>query len=434
MDSCKRSAGNSRNERGRPRRDGDCVSEAIKIRREQNRKAQQTLKARRLAAQAETENRIALLEKTIESMAELFLNMTDKVMSLAPIRQNSDLSRHIRDSIVQYLSLVRDGITKDRERGKSKDLVSSQTQDSSRHAVEPSTADFNRIEAISDSNTPLLRDKNNSRDTERLAFVPEPALGKCLDTEHPLSSNTFGPRRIGNALHPSSSLYSIRLHSKLSPSSVSIELVRCTLNFAYHVLHDAVDLSTGLAAQMFGLSLQDHSREQLLSKLLWTLGPGSSVLEDFASVDTMTSSQGSEISDHFQAFDIVSYSSDSSLINAEGVVSWLDSIGVRRIDEDTLEIPISGQATPPDIGGVISGFSRSRYSFLNANTFFSPTQSAIRKGLPDLTKVSMAYTTRVSQSALFHQLSQVSVCLSSGLAYYQQHLVKAVLASQIYKV
>lgn len=416
----------------------------MQVRREQNRIAQQTFKARRLAAQAETENRIAHLEKTIESIVELFLKMTDKVMSFASVRQHSDLSRHIRDSIIQCLSLVRGSITVtvDCEGDKSEksctDLVSSQTQDWSHHVAVPSTARSDQIAIISDFYAPFLKDGNNPRKAETPAAASEPVLGRCLDAEHPLSSgvsNPFDPSRIYEVIRPAYPLQSINIYSKYSRSSVSIELIRCTLNFAYNVLHNAVDLSTGLVANMFGLSLQSHSKEQLLSKLLWSLGPGSSILGEFASFDTTISSQESETGEQIPAFDIIKYSRDPSLINAEGVVIWLDSIGVRRIDEDTLEVPIWDQATPPDVGGVVPGLFPGRYSFLNADVFFSPTRSPIRKGKAEMTRSSKtstaACTTRISQSALFRYLSEVSVCLNSGVAYHRQHLVRLVMASQV---
>lgn len=373
-------------------------------------------------------------------MVELFLKMTDDVMSFASVRQYSDLSRRIRDAILQCMSLVRGSITVDCEGDKSEksctDLVSSQTQDSSYHAVVPSTARSDQIAMISEFYAAFLKDGNNPRNAERPAAAPEPVLGGCLDAEHPLRhgvSNPFDPSRIYEFIRPSYPLQSINLYSKFSRSSVSIELIRCTLSVAYNVLHDAVDLSTGLVAKMFGLSLQSHSKEQLLSKLLWSLGPGSSILGEFASFDTTISSQESVTSEQIPAFDIVSYSSDPSLINAEGVVSWLDSIGVRRIDEDTLEVPIWDQATPPDVGGVGPGLFQGRYSFLNADVFFSPTRSTIRKGKVELTKCSKNPTaaTRISQSALFRYLSEVSVCLDTGVAYHQQHLVKLVMASQV---
>ncbi|KAF3065590.1 hypothetical protein CFAM422_009629 [Trichoderma lentiforme] len=380
--------------------------------------AQQSFKARRLAAQAETENRIAHLEKTIESMVELFLKMTDTVMSFASVRQHPDLSRHIRDSISQCLSLVRGSTTVDREGDKSEktctDLVSSQTQVTSHHVAVPSTARSDQIAMMSDFYAP---------------FLPEPVLGGCLDAGHTLSPG------VSNPFDPSRSYEFIRLYSKYSRSFASIELIRYTLNVAYNVLHNAVDLSTGLVAQMFGSSLQSHSKEQLLSKLLWTLGPGSSILGEFASIDTTISSPESEASQQIPALDIVSYDSDSSLINAEGVVRWLDSIGVRRIDEDTLEVPMWDQATPPDVGGVVPRRLQGRYSFLNGDVFFSPTRSTTRREKGGLTKGSKrstaACTTRISQSALFRSLSEVSVCLDTGVAYHRQHLVKLVMASQV---
>ncbi|KAL7928182.1 hypothetical protein V8C35DRAFT_318748 [Trichoderma chlorosporum] len=426
-------AGKSRNKRGRPRRDGDGVREAIKIRREQNRIAQQTFKARRLAAQAETENRIAHLEKTIESMVELFLKTTDNVMSFASVRQHPNLSRHIRDSILQCLSLVRGSITVDCEGDESEKSC----MDSYHHIAVPSTARSDQIAMVSDSYAPFLKDENNSRNVESYVAL-ELDLGGWLEVEHTLSpgaSNPFYPTIDGLlcSFYPSQS---INIYSEYSRSSVSIELIRCTLGFAYNVLHNAVDLSTGLVAKMFGVSLQSHSKEQLLSKLTWSLEPGSSILGEFASIDTTTSSQASGASEQISAFNTVSYSSGSSLINAEGVVSWLDSIGVRRIDEDTLEVPIWNQATPLDVGGVVPGLFQGQYSFLNADVFFSPTQSTIIKGrVVELTKSSKDYTTacttRISQSALFRYLSEMSVCLDTGVAYHRQHLVRLVMASQV---
>lgn len=289
---------------------------------------------------------------------------------------------------------------------------------------------------ISNFRSPLLRDENNPGNSESLATISEPVLGGRLDTGDLLShevSNASSPGLIHEISRPSLPLYSIQLHSKFPRRSVSVELVRCTLNFAYHVLINAVDLSSGLAAQMFGSSLQLYSREHLLSKLLWALGPGSSALEEFANIDITTGFQApekSETSEHIQAFDTFTYSGNTSLINA-GVVSWLDSLGVRKIDEDTLEIPAWDQAAPPDIGSLRPEFSQGRYSFLNADVFFSPTRSMIRKGEAELTKSSTVHTTRISQSALFRHLSEVSVCISSGLAYYRQHLVKVVIASQV---
>jgi hypothetical protein len=415
----------------------------LQVRREQNRKAQQTFKARRLAAQAETENRITHLEKTIESMVELFLKTTDNVMSFASVRYHPELSRHIRDSISQCLSLVRGSIIVDIEGDKSEktctDLVSSQTQKSSYHAAVPSTARSDPIEVISDFYAPFLKDGNSSRNAERPAAALEPILGKYLDPEKPLSpgvSSPFDPSRIYECLRPSYPLQSTSLYAKYSRNTVSIELLRCTLIYAYNVLHNAADLSTGLVARVFGLSLKSYSKEQLLSKLLWSLGPGSSILGEFASMDTTISSQEPETSEHISAVDIVSYNSDPSFINAEGVIIWLDSIGVRRIDEDTLEVPLWNQATPPNVGGVVPEPFQGQHSFLNANVFFSPTQGTTSKVQAELTKNSRistaAYTTRISRSAFFHYLSEVAVCLTTGVAYHRQHLVNHVMASHMF--
>ncbi|KAL7894309.1 hypothetical protein HDV63DRAFT_407196 [Trichoderma sp. SZMC 28014] len=426
MDQCSVPAENARNKRGRPRRD-DGVREAIKIRRAQNRIAQQTFKARRLAAQAETENRIVQLEKTIESMVELFLKTTDNIMKFSSVRQHPDLSRHIRDSISQCLSLVRESTTVDCEGDKSEkpctDLVSSQTQDSSHHVAESSTA---------------CSDQNVTMSEFYIPFLPQPDLGGCLDAEQPLNlgvSNPFDHIQSYEFIRPSYPMHSTNLYSKYSRGFASIELIRYTLNDAYNVLHNAADLSTGLVAQMFGSSLQSHSKEQLLSKLRWALGPGSSILGEFASINTTISSPEYETSQQVPVFDLDNDNSDPSLINAEGVVRWLDSIGVRRIDEDTLEVPMWHQTTPSDVGSVGPGRFQSRYSFLNADVFFSPTRSTIRRGkaarITSSKSSAAACTTRISQSALFRYLSQVSVCLDTGVAYHRQHLVKLVMASQV---
>jgi hypothetical protein len=223
---------------------------------------------------------------------------------------------------------------------------------------------------------------------------------------------------------------SVYFHTNLQKEAVSVELVRWTLNFSYCVLQDATDVSNGLAASMFGLSLQTYSREQLLSKLVWSMGSGSSVLKDFAVTDpgALLKTKSSD----FLAveFNTVNPRNEAPLINADDIVKWMVSIGVRRISEDILEVPMSNQAKLDGINSA-PGYSKGQYSFLKADLFFSPTQSKIATDNPEMPTISRVGSILISQSILFRNLSNAGVCLSSGIAYRRQHLAKIVMASRV---
>lgn len=399
----------------------------MQIRREKNRQAQRIFKARREAAQAESEKRIAQLEHTLESMCELFLNMADKLMTSATMREETDLAQQLQESMGQCLSLMRASIDHGDGGGQSENSPKDSTM--IRQTGKLSLLQVDQITSAPDAIDSLF---NNDNDAENMPTATLGAYSNPIELLTPATyvSNTLDTGRTDGPLNLYHLPRPIHLESRFEQDFVGAELVRCTLNHAYQFLRDAGDVSTGLAAIIFGPSLQTYSKEQIMSKLLWSLGR-SSVLEGYAGADPkamvkVTTADFSAIDESSPGLGTLAIDNEESLINADDVVKWLVSIGVRKVDEGILEVPTGNQAELDRVSA--PEYSQGRYSFLKADLFFSPEMASDNS---EASKGPGRDSFWISQAALFGYLSHVAVCLTSGIAYHRHHLAKIIRASQV---
>lgn len=224
---------------------------------------------------------------------------------------------------------------------------------------------------------------------------------------------------------------SINPTTSLERHAIGFNIVYSTLRFADYLLRNTPDLSTGLAARIFSYSLKVFSREELLAKLAWSLGPGLSNIPVLVAcnVDYLLDSYPSETSparsasdfdpgEGAQDFCMAGSAAHRGLVNAKDIVEWLASMGVRRIDQDTLELSMEDSTAV--------GYLQERHSFFDAAVLFPPTtpEAPPHKRLP-------TRSVQISESGLMRRLPRASVCLRSGLAYRRHHLAEIILASHV---
>ncbi|KAK3942749.1 hypothetical protein QBC46DRAFT_66750 [Diplogelasinospora grovesii] len=394
-----------RKKRGRPRHNEDEAHDSVKVRREKNREAQRLLKARRLAEWTDREKQIYQLEKTIESMGDVILTLADDILSSSFAQHDAALVRKLRDSIQETLAFMHGSKPPECRQDCVKDA----------NANLPSSTQAAAPNAPSNAATELAL--NRGLDQHRSPSTP------WLAQQAPGSEWMLGILSLGSS--PDAFIPSVQSERDF----IGFQLVHSTLQFAYNVLRGTVDVSTGLAASIFGYSLRSHSREQLLSKLVWSLGPGFSGMHDLVvcAADHVLDSYSNDMppdplavdsqsTRNAQVFHALGPTVRHSLIDANGIVGWLVSMNVHRLDPDTLQLSLGGSATSAGTHP-IPEYSKARHSFFNANAL-------LPLGLPGSSKLKPHETThiQISQSALFRHLSEVSVCTGSGLAYHREHL------------
>lgn len=214
----------------------------------------------------------------------------------------------------------------------------------------------------------------------------------------------------------------------LASDSFACRLVYSSLAMGYLVLshaREAPPVTSEDLDRIFGLTLRSRSREDVLVKMRWLLGPGRAEL--YRAADMPCGRFGDEEFSHRdlnpEVDDLrgcpLDDPSQSRFLSVVGVEKQLLALGARIVDAETLELNITSPLTlsldsphprpaQPDSWSFVDFFARSSV----------PSQAN-------------SLTLRLSVSLLVSNLSHQAVCLIRGPGFPRDQLGKAIEASII---
>lgn len=153
--------------------------------------------------------------------------------------------------------------------------------------------------------------------------------------------------------------------------SFGSKLIQSTLNIAYKYLLGESNASAALATHMFRFALLHRSREEILYKMRWFLGPGLQYLPSLGNAFILPE----DVEDLWETFCGADYPTDrteiedggieaiaSFFLSAFGVENYLETRGAVYMDDDTIIIKVpnadservnndSPAASPPSFTG-----------------------------------------------------------------------------------
>jgi hypothetical protein len=211
-------------------------------------------------------------------------------------------------------------------------------------------------------------------------------------------------------------------------SSFPLHLVETTVSRACLYLNGDVNIAPEDLERAFGFSLRLHTRQQLLAHLRWLLGAGKDEMRQATGINWSTkawSRGGGGSADLFWPFaedgspSTVDGSEDDlqpEFLTALGVQEQLESLGVKVLGSDLMELSISGYESlqarsTADSGPALLG--------------------AVRPARVPSSVGSTALIVWLKPSLLATNLAHVAMCLEKGPVYPRRGVARAVEASVI---
>lgn len=419
------------------------------VRREKNRQSQRLFHARRVTELARHATRINHLEATLEKLGNTFIQLADELLGSSLPNVDPALGHKIHLSLQNALSLIKENA----DAAASFDMAErSSTLPPQQQEVAVDSKEANSIHAprgrvrglhnhtelciesraenipISDATTA------HHQSTSRNIFVNyEPSNFFSLS-----SANVFG----NGWMQVPRVIESLNWHGSVNQSrqvSMSLMVVSSALHYAYRSLLESVDSSNPI----FRYALNIHPREELLFNLRWFLGPGNGEMYRLASVtfNTLPLNWPSEVPSLQPMIDseIISDvnglapnhpANEGAFLNADQVTSYLNLESLRYVRDDVLELIIDDSNYGGFGSGLSGEYSKISPCFLNADLFF-PSAAGERSSRDDISMAMRKSSIFISKSALFKNVSSVSLCLSYGIGFRKDYLEGALLASII---
>jgi hypothetical protein len=419
--------------RGRPIADDDRGDEALKARRERNREAQHIFRRRKQAAEAEQTRRMRRLEEVIEEMSSVFLGNVDEMMLSKTATQDPNLVANVRGSVAKILSLAKEVAGSEHDEG----IPISQSQ---QQADERSSSPEDGSHSSSSGASVI--------DASPVTPMALPGM-LCPPAAVNLPVQKMPPQIWGNGWFVQTDLLDYGCNPvRLSEDSFPVRLVDTSVAKAYVALlasGHTLDLSSD-AYRIFNASLHYRTREELLYKMRWLLGPGRDNLHRAANatygdphLKTNFPIESTGAIDVFAASQMpFDGGPKDKFINAMDVYRQLARLGAKMVDRDTLEIvvPCPSAASSPPMAAAMTE--------LHAMFDRSPREQCpqTRGGLgggagawgyigdhPSSTAAAPFITMRLSASLLIESLCHVSTCLARGPGYPRHEICRAVETS-----
>ncbi|KAI9152017.1 Purine nucleoside permease [Paramyrothecium foliicola] len=420
--------------RGRPIADDDRGDEALKARRERNREAQHIFRRRKQAAEAEQTRRMRRLEEVIEEMSSIFLGNVDEMLLSKAASQDPNLVTNVRGSVAKILSLAKEVAGSEEEglASASSSLGMDGNGDRSSSPEEGSHSSSSSDGATARSPaTPMAL----------------PGMLYPTTTENPLAlqPQKLTPQVYGNGWFETPGLLDFGTTPvRLSPDSFPLRLVDTSVAKAYLLLLAAGNTGevVGEAFRIFNASLHYRTREELLFKMRWLLGPGRAHILYAANAIFGDPHRAAKLPiESTGAIDVLAastfpYEGDAKekFVNAMDVYRQLERLGAKMVDRDTMEITVpcpnadpSGHPVANAMVGLNAVLNEDPPPPKNAWGYIGNYPSATP---PGMTTVTM----RLSAALLIESLCHVSMCLSRGPGFARHEICRAVetAVTQVY--
>ncbi|KAL1873624.1 hypothetical protein VTK73DRAFT_811 [Phialemonium thermophilum] len=476
---------NRKRRRGRPVSDVSRGGEALKVRRERNREAQQIFRLRQKAASEAQERRIEKLEKVVEEMGSLCMTIVDQVTEQEAIARHCPaVMGTLRQSLAGVLTLVKDAFEADAATttddnnyaaaARQPPSTTTPAKRSSSAAQELGGGASNWAQHIGQAIYAPL----DGQGLPALPFPPASSVQKpTFAGEYPTGlpfwlatgqETSTAPRRASARApsseeeeHSGSSVDALRtlpvplLHPEvdwtvegvdpvtimslgyrlsqshatldarsllLSLGSFSLRLVETTLSTAYLILNGQSKLPPWEIQHKFGWTFRAFTRDQLATRIGWLLGPGRHSIHRASGL-----SWGRlRIAGGTGAPGGTSSSSPSRLDGVAVPPSFLTAVDV----QEQLH-KLGARMLDPD---TMELFSADESSSSSSSSSSSPTHSGPQPGLRWYLESGIVprQRTRVSVTLLTANLSSVAICFwGKGPVFPKSDFAKAVEASVV---
>ncbi|KAL6823477.1 hypothetical protein V8C40DRAFT_266999 [Trichoderma camerunense] len=435
--------------RRHPREPREQHDSNLQVRREKNRQSQRLFHAKRVTELARHATRINHLEATLEKLGNTFIQLADELLGSSLPNVDPALGHKIHLSLQNALSLIKENA----DAATSFDMAErSSTLPPQQQEVAVDSKEANSIHA------PRGRVGGLHNHTELcIESRAENILISDATTAHHQSTirNIFANCEPSNYFSLSSAnvfgngwmqvprvIESLNSHGSVNQSrqvSMSLMVVSSALYYAYRSLLESFDSSN----HIFRYALNIHSREELLFNLRWFLGPGNGEMYRLASVTfntlplnwpsevpSLQSMVDSEIISDVNGLAPNHPANEGSFLNADQVTSYLNLESLRYVRDDVLELIIDDSNYGRFGSGLSGEYSKIPPCFLNADLFF-PSAAGERSSRDDITMAMRKSSIFISKSALFKNVSSISLCLSYGIGFRKDYLEGALLASII---
>lgn len=356
------------------------------------------------------------LEEVIEEMSSIFLGNVDEMLLSKAASQDANLVTNVRGSVAKILSLAKEVAGADEEGSPSGAERSSSPEEGSHSSS--SGGSVTEASPI----TPMALP----------GMLCPPA--SCIQL--PQQQHKLPPQIYGNGWFTHTELLDYGTNPvRLSPDSFPLRLVDTSVAKAYLALlssPEVLDIMSD-AYRIFNASLHYRTREELLYKMRWLLGPGKSnmhlaanavygdphrktnfPIESTGAIDVFAASQMPFAGDAKEKF-----------VNAMDVYRQLERLGAKMVDRDTIEIivpcPAANVGTHPmanamlELNAMLNSNDQSRGAWGYIGDFPS-------SATPGMTIITM----RLSASLLIESLCHVSTCLARGPGYPKHQICRAV--------
>ncbi|UPK93489.1 hypothetical protein LCI18_004424 [Fusarium solani-melongenae] len=361
-----------------------------RARRERNRKAQHDYRRRRQAEGQATLRRIQHLEKTIEDLSNVLIDLCDKILRTEEIARHPGLMAQLQNSTMQALDLARS---------------TSSWSETVVAQVPPTRGDWGEGHDGKSN-----KDESPDKRPRREILGPDSSLtgeGLAGDLDERETSSSNLTVALVEQAWP---------HACGLPPDIDffpLLLVRVTLSQAYRILSGETPVHAEKMEKTFGSMLRLCTRQQLVNGMRWILNPGRSNLYQAIGInwDYATAEQ-----DNGQHMMHPGYSSGVTpeFITAFGVHNYLHGLGAKAVDPDTIELGIIGQRCP-ESAAKKSDSLPTAFPTTNERSLVAPTRLVVR----------------LSTSRLATNLACVAKCWGKGPVYPRHELARAVEAAVI---
>ncbi|KAK1762842.1 hypothetical protein QBC33DRAFT_551199 [Phialemonium atrogriseum] len=387
------------------------ADEALKTRRERNRKAQDVFRKRRQAAEEAQRRRLQHLEEVVEEMSGVLVGFCDEMLENEEIARHPALMASLQRSAHRILALARsvdtDGVSKSSEA----DTINHEDQIPQRGSSSIKEPLPGHVHSSVPQASPSFDVEIDNMDNH------------LSDKTAPLNQRPLSPQT---------------QHLLWAMNPFPLRLVETTLSRAYLFLNGDLHVPIEEIHRAFGTVLHLRTREQLAARMQWLLGPGRSDMYRAAGITqgsstahssgtealeegfphTFLSSLGDRISRGPSDADLVpgypgNQAAQPEFLTAVGVQKQLEGLGAKMIDPDTMEISISSSSA---LSG--SGVDKPDVALGAPPLLHSPRP-----------KASAPLIMRLSVSLLTTNLAHVAVCLGKGPRYPRWEMGRAVQAS-----
>lgn len=389
-------------------------------RREKNRKAQISLRQRKRVAQQAIENRVVRTEETVAEMAGGIIELADQLLQSKAAKLDPDLMQTLRTCLRCNLTLV-----------SIPESIPEQLESDRAPAADSTCNPPNKLLSIT---------------------VPDPDIqATCAPSNHGVGEHDYNPpvqNVLGNGWmghfplpNGGASVGVGGTRQNSQPDSLSINIIHFAMRRAYFALVTAGSPAHSLALWAFKSSLQQRSREEVLLKLRWVLGPGHATLHQLArrplealdaprNVSTLLHPLVDDAA--MQSFKDLYPQETEPFLSAQDVQELLVYNGLRYIDNDVLELFIQIDADGrwvmpfPEVRPI-----RQPSDFLNPHVFFpssratTRSQGGVGSRSPRMTHIY------ISQSTFLYHLSSFTVCLAHGPEFVRACVQQVIKASLI---